>query len=49
MRINAHHHFWRYDPVEYAWIDASMQRIRRDFLPADLQPVTATKAYLIRK
>ena len=37
MRIDAHHHFWRYDPVEYDWIDDSMQRIRRDYLPADLQ------------
>ncbi len=36
-KIDAHHHFWRYDPVEYDWIDESMKDIRRDFLPADLQ------------
>ena len=36
-KIDAHHHFWRYDPVEYDWIDDSMKDIRRDFLPADLQ------------
>jgi L-fuconolactonase len=38
MRIDAHHHFWHYDPVEYGWIDDSMRTIRRDFLPADLEP-----------
>lgn len=37
MKIDAHHHFWNYNPVEYDWIDEPMQRIRRDYLPADLQ------------
>jgi len=36
MRIDAHHHFWHYNPAEYGWIDETMQRIRRDFLPPDL-------------
>ncbi len=36
MVIDAHHHFWSYDPVEYDWIDESMARIRRSFLPEDL-------------
>jgi L-fuconolactonase len=35
--IDAHHHFWRYDPREYDWIGDDMSRIRRDFLPADLR------------
>jgi L-fuconolactonase len=35
-RIDAHHHFWKYDPVEYNWINDQMSRIRHDFLPADL-------------
>jgi L-fuconolactonase len=39
MRIDAHQHFWRYSPGEYAWIDESMREIRRDFLPADLAPL----------
>ena len=34
--IDAHHHFWHYDPAEYGWIDDAMSVIRRDFLPADL-------------
>jgi L-fuconolactonase len=38
MRIDAHQHFWRYNPDEYGWIDDSMARLRRDFLPSDLQP-----------
>jgi L-fuconolactonase len=38
MRIDAHQHFWVYDPREYAWIDDSMAKLRSDFLPADLKP-----------
>jgi L-fuconolactonase len=37
MKIDAHHHFWRYNPDEFGWIDDSMQRIRQDFLPSDLE------------
>ena len=37
MKIDSHHHFWKYDPAEYGWINDSMRVIRRDFLPADLQ------------
>ncbi len=36
MRIDAHQHFWVYDPREYDWIDDSMAGLRRDFLPDDL-------------
>lgn len=38
MRIDAHQHFWIYNPYEYGWIDDSMAAIRRDFLPRDLKP-----------
>ena len=37
MIVDSHHHFWRYDPVEYGWISDSMRALRRDFLPADLR------------
>ncbi len=37
MVVDAHHHFWRYSPAEYGWIDDRMAALRRDFLPADLQ------------
>jgi L-fuconolactonase len=39
MNIDAHQHFWKFDPVRDNWINDDMQVIRRDFLPADLQPV----------
>ena len=38
MHIDAHQHFWVYDPREYDWIDDSMAALRRDFLPRDLKP-----------
>ncbi|HEY3393208.1 MAG TPA: amidohydrolase family protein [Lacipirellulaceae bacterium] len=37
MKIDSHHHFWKYDPAKYDWIDESMMAIRRDFLPSDLK------------
>ena len=37
MRVDAHQHFWKYNPAEYEWIDDSMVAIRRDFLPEDLE------------
>jgi L-fuconolactonase len=40
-RIDAHQHFWRFDPVRDAWITPDMAVIRRDFLPEDLGPVLA--------
>lgn len=36
MHIDAHQHFWVYDPREYDWIDDSMASLRRDFLPDEL-------------
>ena len=37
--IDAHQHFWRYDPIRDAWINETMYKIRRDFLPGDLHPI----------
>lgn len=39
MRIDAHQHFWRFDPVRDSWIRDDMSIIKRDFLPGDLQPL----------
>jgi|SRR5215469_4654362 len=36
MQIDAHQHFWKYDPTQYEWIDDSMAALRRDFGPEDL-------------
>lgn len=38
IRIDAHQHFWIYNPSEYGWIDDSMSALRRNFLPDDLKP-----------
>ncbi|MDP3915306.1 MAG: amidohydrolase family protein [Bacteroidota bacterium] len=37
MIIDSHHHYWKYNPVEYDWIDDSMKVIRTDFLPEKLE------------
>ena len=39
MRVDSHQHFWRYDAREYEWIDEAMGVLKRDFLPADLEPL----------
>ncbi|MEM6380014.1 MAG: amidohydrolase family protein, partial [Bacteroidota bacterium] len=39
IQIDAHQHFWKFDPVRDAWIDETMQVIRKDFLPEDLGPI----------
>src|ERR1700687_1734519 len=36
-KIDAHHHLWRYTPEEYGWIADAMARLRRDFLPRELE------------
>ncbi|WP_149206878.1 amidohydrolase family protein [Flavobacterium johnsoniae] len=38
-RIDSHQHFWKFDPVRDSWIDESMSKIQRDFLPEDLLPL----------
>jgi L-fuconolactonase len=35
--VDAHQHFWKYDPAQYPWIQADWP-LRRDFLPPDLGP-----------
>ncbi|MFN5423298.1 MAG: amidohydrolase family protein [bacterium] len=38
MRIDAHQHFWKYDPVKHSWINDEMSVIRKDFGPPELHP-----------
>jgi L-fuconolactonase len=38
-RIDAHQHFWKFDPVRDSWINDEMKTIRKDFFPEDLQPL----------
>ena len=44
-RIDAHQHFWRFNPGEYEWIDDSMAALRRDFLPGDLEPLLESAGF----
>lgn len=39
QRIDAHQHFWKFDPVRDNWINSDMSVIARDFLPDDLLPL----------
>lgn len=39
MTIDAHQHFWHYQPERDSWITEDMRAIRRDFLPEDLLPL----------
>lgn len=36
MRLDSHQHFWRYDPLQYPWINEEMAILRRDYLPEHL-------------
>ena len=37
MKIDSHHHFWKYDPAEYPWMNEEMGILKEDHLPADLK------------
>lgn len=37
MRIDAHQHFWRYDPTAYPWIQPKV--LKQDYVPEDLAPI----------
>ena len=39
MVIDSHQHFWVYDEERDSWITPEMEKIRKNFLPADLEPV----------
>lgn len=45
MYIDAHQHFWLYNSTEYAWLDDSMAALRRNFLPADLEPELCAQGF----
>ena len=38
-KIDAHQHFWQYDPAEHAWMTDKLAALRRDFMPQDLKPL----------
>lgn len=36
MRIDAHQHFWNYNPTDYVWMSDEMTVLKRDHLPDEL-------------
>jgi L-fuconolactonase len=41
LRLDAHQHFWHYQPARDQWITPEMGVLRRDFLPEHLAPLLA--------
>lgn len=39
MIIDSHQHFWNYNEKRDAWINESMEILKKDFLPHDLEPI----------
>jgi len=39
LKIDAHQHFWKFDPIRDNWITDEMSVIRKDFLPQHLEPL----------
>ena len=45
MRLDAHQHFWKYHPAHQVWMTDAMAVLRRDYLPAELQPLLAASGF----
>lgn len=41
MRIDAHQHFWQYQPETHGWISDEMSILRKDFMPEELKTALA--------
>ena len=37
-KIDAHQHFWQYNPSEHVWMTDEMGALKRNFLPGNLKP-----------
>jgi L-fuconolactonase len=46
MKLDAHQHFWHFDPVRDTWMsEETMSAIRRNFLPEDLKPILSQNGF----
>ncbi len=45
MRVDAHQHFWQYNPVRDTWITEEMAVLERDFLPDELENQLAAHGF----
>jgi len=37
MKIDSHHHFWKYDLITYSWMNDKMDILKVDYQPVDLK------------
>jgi len=37
MIIDAHHHLWEFNSADFGWMDDSMDLLKKDYLPGDLE------------
>lgn len=44
-KIDAHQHFWKFDPIRDNWINEEMRAIQKDFLPSDLKPLLRANGF----
>ena len=47
--IDAHHHLWMYNSVDYGWMDDSMEVLKRDYLPGDLETERNETSWLLEQ
>lgn len=45
MKIDAHQHFWSYEPSRQSWISDDMSAIKKDFFPEDLAPLLKSEGF----
>jgi len=45
MRVDAHQHFWQFDPERDSWINDDMIVIQKDFMPEDLQSLLTENGF----
>lgn len=46
MKIDAHQHFWEFDPVDYPWINDHMRVLKQSFLPDHLAAEQAKSGFV---
>ncbi len=45
MKIDAHQHFWKYNPVKHYWLGGDMTILKHDFLPEDLETILKNNGF----
>ncbi len=45
VKIDAHHHLWKYSPETHGWITDSVKVLKKDFLPEELEEELRSVSY----